>query len=191
MIHGRCSIEQSAKIQQYPGKSKPPLGFDIPCFHNFYANMVEWYCFLNQSFLFSIGKPSQFHACWLHHRSSSHKIVSAHGRTVSKIGLSKNHLSHAFLSNNEEEAWKIQDIRLTHHNIKMSENFQLGQVDGSFAISLWGFLKMAHGPEKRETYRQISNISCTKSQNLNVSCLVLHLSLPSLLKPCIKLRMKM
>ena len=41
------------------------------------------------------------------------------------------------------------------------------------------------------TYREISNISRTKSQNLNVYRLVLHLSLPSLLKPCIKLRMKM
>ena len=40
-------------------------------------------------------------------------------------------------------------------------------------------------------YRQISNIRRTKSQNLNVSRLVLQLSLPNLLKPCIKLRMKM
>ena len=41
------------------------------------------------------------------------------------------------------------------------------------------------------TYRQISNISRTKSQNLTVSCLVLQLSLPNLLKPCVKLKMKM
>ena len=40
-------------------------------------------------------------------------------------------------------------------------------------------------------YRQISNISHTKSQNLNVSPLVLQLSLPNLLKPCVKLRMEM
>ena len=40
-------------------------------------------------------------------------------------------------------------------------------------------------------YRQISNIRHTKSQNLNISRLVLHLSLPNLLKPCVKLRMKM
>ena len=40
-------------------------------------------------------------------------------------------------------------------------------------------------------YRQISNTIRTKSQNLNVSRLVLHLSLPNLLKPCVKLRMKM
>ena len=35
---------------------------------------------------------------------------------------------------------------------------------------------------------QISNISCTKSQNLNVSCLILQCNI---LKPGVKLRMKM
>ena len=40
-------------------------------------------------------------------------------------------------------------------------------------------------------YHQISNISYTKSQNLIVSHLVLQLSLANLLKPCVKLKMKM
>ena len=40
-------------------------------------------------------------------------------------------------------------------------------------------------------YRQTSNISSTKSQNLNVSHLVLQLSLPNPLKPGVKSRMKM
>ena len=40
-------------------------------------------------------------------------------------------------------------------------------------------------------YRQTSNISRTKSQTLNVSCLVLQLSLPNPLKPGVKSRMKM
>ena len=40
-------------------------------------------------------------------------------------------------------------------------------------------------------YRQFSNMRRTKSQNLNVSRLVLHLSLPNPLKPCVKSRMKM
>ena len=35
-------------------------------------------------------------------------------------------------------------------------------------------------------YRKLSNISRTKSQNLNDSCLVLHLSLSNLLKPGVK-----
>ena len=38
---------------------------------------------------------------------------------------------------------------------------------------------------------QIYNIRCTKSQNLTVSCLVLQLALCNILKPVIKLRMKM
>ena len=38
--------------------------------------------------------------------------------------------------------------------------------------------------------RQTSNISHTKSQNLNASRLVLHLSLPNPLKPGVKSRMK-
>ena len=41
------------------------------------------------------------------------------------------------------------------------------------------------------TYPQFSNISCTQSHNINVSRLALLLSLPSPLKPCVKLRMKM
>ena len=39
-------------------------------------------------------------------------------------------------------------------------------------------------------YRQLSNIRRTKSQNLNVSCLVLQLSVPNPLKPSVKKRMK-
>ena len=52
-------------------------------------------------------------------------------------------------------------------------------------VILMKFSSLASG------YRQISNIRCTKSQKLNVSRLVLQLSWPNLLKPCIKLRMKM
>ena len=40
-------------------------------------------------------------------------------------------------------------------------------------------------------YRKVSNIRCTKSQNLNDSRYVLQLSLPNPLKPVIKSRMKM
>ena len=40
-------------------------------------------------------------------------------------------------------------------------------------------------------YRQFSNIRRTQSQNIKVSRLVLMLSLPNPLKPCVKLRMKM
>ena len=40
-------------------------------------------------------------------------------------------------------------------------------------------------------YRQTSNISGTEFQNLNASVLVLQLSLPNPLKPCVKSTMKM
>ena len=40
-------------------------------------------------------------------------------------------------------------------------------------------------------YRKISNVSRSKSQNVNVSCLVMQLSLRNLLKPCVKSRKKM
>ena len=43
----------------------------------------------------------------------------------------------------------------------------------------------------KQNYRQISNIRYTKSQNLNVSRLVLQLSLYGLLKSGVKSRMKM
>ena len=42
-----------------------------------------------------------------------------------------------------------------------------------------------------EDYRKTSSISCTKFQNLNVSCLLLQWSLPNPLKPGVNLRMEM
>ena len=44
---------------------------------------------------------------------------------------------------------------------------------------------------EQKRYRQISNISHTKSQNLNVSRLALQLYLRNLLKPAVQSRMKM
>ena len=41
------------------------------------------------------------------------------------------------------------------------------------------------------SYRKTSSISCTKSQNLNASCIVLRLSSLNPLKPGVKLRTKM
>ena len=42
-----------------------------------------------------------------------------------------------------------------------------------------------------ESYHKTSNISCTQSQNWNVSHLILQLSLPNLLKPGVESKMKM
>ena len=44
---------------------------------------------------------------------------------------------------------------------------------------------------EKNTYSKISNISHTQSPNINVSHLVLQLSVPNPLKPGVKLRMKM
>ena len=58
-------------------------------------------------------------------------------------------------------------------------------------------VKRGHGPDAvmaatvEYTYRKTSSISRTKPQNLNVSHLVLQLSLPNSLKTNVKLRMKM
>ena len=54
----------------------------------------------------------------------------------------------------------------------------------SMCGSLWG-------PRMWSIYRKISKISGTKSQNLNVSCLVLQVSLCNLLKSGVKSTMKM
>ena len=43
----------------------------------------------------------------------------------------------------------------------------------------------------KTNYRKTSSINRTKSQNLNVSCLLLQWSLPNPLKPGVKMRMKM
>ena len=51
-------------------------------------------------------------------------------------------------------------------------------------LPVWRTTKMGN-------YRKISNISRTKFQNLNDSCLVLQLSPPNTLMPGVKLRMKM
>ena len=50
-------------------------------------------------------------------------------------------------------------------------------------------IQYAHGIDLH--YRQFSDIRRTQSQNINVSRLVLQLSLPNPLKPGVKLRMKM
>ena len=47
------------------------------------------------------------------------------------------------------------------------------------------------GQRGRCTYRKVSNIRRTKFPNLNVSRFVLQLSLPNLMKPGVKSRMKM
>ena len=58
------------------------------------------------------------------------------------------------------------------------------------STSILSTFQQVVGPPSH-TFHQISNIRCTKSQDLNISHLVLYLSLPNPLKPCVKSRMKM
>ena len=51
---------------------------------------------------------------------------------------------------------------------------------------MFWFKKALNLSENRKTYHQVSNIRCTKSQNLNVSRLVLQLLLLNPLEPGVK-----
>ena len=76
-----------------------------------------------------------------------------------------------------------------------------GSLHGRFTVeSSWHlcFLRILLKQDSQLThcislmsYRKTSSISHTKSQNLNVSCILLQLSSLNPLKPCVKLRMKM
>ena len=56
-------------------------------------------------------------------------------------------------------------------------------------VKVWTIHLKSGSPQIK--YHQISNIRCTKSQTLNVSCLVLQFTWPNQLKSGIKPRMKM
>ena len=62
-----------------------------------------------------------------------------------------------------------------------------GEILSAFVISKMGL----YSTLRITVYRQVSNISRTKSQHLNDSRTVMRLSLPNHLKPDVKSRMKM
>ena len=72
-------------------------------------------------------------------------------------------------------------------------NFALSDVDIScFGSSHWRhIIDIYTTTQNNLIYRKKSSISRTKSQNLNVSCILLQLSSLNPLKPGVKLRMKM
>ena len=76
---------------------------------------------------------------------------------------------------------------ITHGIVEPSSQHIQAALLTNYAVFYW-----VYGDEGyKETYRKTSIISRTKSQNFNVSHLVLQLSLPNPLKPNVKLRMKM
>ena len=78
---------------------------------------------------------------------------------------------------------------------KAFPNFDEPHYKATYTVTLrhWSnFTALSNMPvHVRNNYRQISNIRCTKSQTLNVSCLVMQLSLSNPLKAGIKTTMKM
>ena len=69
--------------------------------------------------------------------------------------------------------------------VHCSQNFPLHTHTVLLCLFCCGFIM-----NPRRSYRQISNISRTKSQNFNVSRLILQLPLPNPFKPGVKSRMK-
>ena len=70
---------------------------------------------------------------------------------------------------------------------KLRQFMVLIDIHGINRYYLWTVICV----KNKRSYHKISNISCTKSQNLSDSCLVLPFSLPNPLMPGIKSRMKM
>ena len=75
-------------------------------------------------------------------------------------------------------------VALGHPGLKGSENSQSGRGDQT-NYTAQEYCLMLHW------YRKTSSIGRTKSQNLNVYCILLQLSSLNPLKPAVKLRMKM
>ena len=79
--------------------------------------------------------------------------------------------------------WPCVELQPWHHMAS------LGYKKSNFAL-VFGEARKRYIRTNWKKYCQTSNISHTKSPNLNV-CLILQLSLPNPLKPGVKLRMKM
>ena len=90
-----------------------------------------------------------------------------------------------------------------NHISKRGHSFSVNLISALIVMLLWqplfgdniSFYKEADTTMKsvhqRDTYREISNISRTKSEDLNFPRLVMQLSLYNILKPGVKSRMKM
>ena len=82
----------------------------------------------------------------------------------------------------------ILDKRFHCFRVPFSGQFKRHALLGAVLCKVWTCSQVNVA---RPNYRQFSSIRRTQSQNINVSRLVLLLSLPNPLKPSVKLRMKM
>ena len=78
-------------------------------------------------------------------------------------------------------------VSFTNHNSYPAQGESVEMKKGECG----NYCKLLWGGNCYDIYHKTSSISRTKSQNLNVSHLVLQLSLPNPLKPNVKLIMKM
>ena len=91
---------------------------------------------------------------------------------------------------------RVQGLRgdISHVNNKWCKNAAEGStcmVHVTGGVLWWKCMPAAFGVQRRNNYRKTSSISRTKSQNWNVSCILLQLSSLNPLKLVVKLRMKM
>ena len=71
------------------------------------------------------------------------------------------------------------------------DNCSINHINNMNNIKLETKIRLQYNFYQMKNYRQITNISRTKFQILNVTRLVLQLSLRNPLKPCVKSRMKL
>ena len=77
-----------------------------------------------------------------------------------------------------------------HYVFDNKVNWKWTHTISTFISAILNDSEMKHS-QTQDKYRKTPSISRTKSQNLNVSCLLLLWSLANPLQPCVKLRMKM
>ena len=85
---------------------------------------------------------------------------------------------------------RTHDLYITHRDVLRSQNYGNETFSKSW-FEILGIVWMLCISVLWKMHCQASSISRTKSQSLNVSCLVLQLSFPNPTKPVVKSRMKM
>ena len=116
-------------------------------------------------------------AYWLHRRAEKCCLNEFFIVRLKKIGSLNNRMHK---QSNDLTHWPLGTVTLIFNNL----NTFHWMISPAFPVML---------PlcESHRSYRQVSNIRCTKSQHLKCSSTVLRLSLPNPLKPDVKSRMKM
>ena len=119
-----------------------------------------------------------------------------------KIYVPSNHYLNSHHDSKRPQVYVYIGVQMPAQTIKQKKRMYIIYINGRRLISHPLYyqtmhmlvLRSSHVDVNQEEYRDvqsISNIRRTKSQSITVSRLVLHLSSPNLLKPCVKSKMKM